>query len=236
MRKTLRPYKVPNVCKIPVLSKDKAKARVQIAKDVQGLSRMAGISIERGKYVNLMLPDLESVGTDARQVLKDFLKNGNNFYGCHVCGKGALLIASVLRFNKKELSEIGGTTSYYGGAGIDAGNDDCIIGLDPFFSERALDEIEAAFEGWTNGETFELGDRGSKARTDYDESNKIARRWIKKYKDVTKRLDAIMQNIIRNKGDFKFSEIEPPVRKTGVYRPKKATRKKTTRKPSRKTR
>lgn len=91
---------------------------------------------------------------------------------CYVCVIGALFVGQVERFNKLK----------YNGPLY---SDDIREELTKAFSMKQLEMIEACFEGW------------------YDDNLKFdGTPFSNKYPDATKRMEAIMRNIIRNKGTF----------------------------------
>lgn len=167
------------------LPKDKAKARVLIAKDV--IAQLDARKLEAGGFYQIICHGIDR-NADAKSHLPA---------KCRVCAKGAVLLAHIERFNSVTVGEA-----------LNA-NHETAAAKATYFSVKQLDEIEAAFEGGF------IGDAPSPT------AEKTAYRWATRYPHVlasdhfhrNDRLRAIMSNIIRNKGTFKFREVVPPKRK-----------------------
>jgi hypothetical protein len=111
---------------------------------------------------------------------------------CHVCALGGLLLAKAVRFDAVKISEL----SIPGFA------------LQPYFSSEQINQIEAAYEGTSfpgiNGSSIKKDNMGMGNYHGYDHSLKFSNSyWKQTYPQPTDRFRAIMQNIIRNDGDFK---------------------------------
>jgi hypothetical protein len=138
----------------------KAKQRVAIAKDVLLQLKLKKIVATPGTYCkssNLSLrqtPDLQ----------KALLKYKNAT--CNVCGIGAAFLS---------MARLGDDAAL---------GDDYHHKLQRCFSQRAISNIETAFEGW------------------YSETDQKARAFYQLYPDATDRLTAIFENIIKHKGNF----------------------------------
>lgn len=146
--------------------------RVAIAKDVIKQLRLKTLKAEHGTYLNL--DKAAEVNGDAQ--LCDVIDGQK----CEVCALGGMMIASVLLANELKVSEVwwGGDRLY----GI--GGEACLSYLSRFFPYEQLKEIEAAFEGWTEAE------------------HRRVKQFRPKLHGATKRLTAVMKNIIANNGTF----------------------------------
>lgn len=196
---------VPRVCPLPKLSKDKKKARIQIAKDVLKLIDTV-LNVKKGTYGNFTVlkkggfVDKSPEEIDLRTLLVQVLKQEAEFngVGCEVCAKGAVFIAHVLRFDKLNLDDVNNF--------LDDNRAACFVeekvitkSVSSYFRKKTLDQIEDAFEAYCiNGPFFD---------SSYD---KALASWQAHYPYAENRLAAIMKNIIRNDGTFKFREVVPP--------------------------
>jgi len=113
---------------------------------------------------------------------------------CGVCAKGAAFIAAVDRFNRLKIcfrNANGNNTSYY-----DEGF------LTEYFSQGQLDEMEAAFEGWPS----------------YRLDSKFSYTGIPRNRNKADiRLSMIMQNVIRNNGEFVPEQFIQRMKTKGFY-------------------
>lgn len=160
----------------------KADARVQIAKDVLKQLKLGRLTAEQGTYAQSEDPivDTEVVGEcyyrtavippDAQ--LKKLIKAKQ----CRVCGLGAAFIVAVDRFNDLKLQ--GCHVESDGRLSLDASPTKEYLAR--FFSERQIDLIEAAFEGYQDIYYY-----------------------VNNFEDPNERLTAIMKNIVKNEGTFR---------------------------------
>lgn len=156
--------------------------RVAVMKDVLELLAAPAskrIQIEPGTYCSLDMGVDSPESVDLQSVVV------SNPSACTVCGIGAIFLAHARLFDSVRVD-----ADY---AGLGAGDDKIIDTLSGYFSEKQLRLIEIAFEG-----------RNIFADDDYDANGA---KWVRKYSDPTKRLQAICQNVIDNKGTFVINQI-----------------------------
>jgi hypothetical protein len=168
----------------------KAEQRVQISKDALKWIKKENVKVKESSgyfYISKGEEQLK-IGTDLNKYLKKIK--------CDVCAKGALFLSHVDRFDNCKIQP-----SYPGSedANTDFDDEDDIKQrLSKQFSELQLDMIECAFEKKV------LTDSTQKLGQSYNPS-KIAQECIKfgkQYKKPYDRLEAILKNIVKNKGTF----------------------------------
>jgi hypothetical protein len=104
---------------------------------------------------------------------------------CYVCAKGALFASKVSFTNNLKIGEVKDSYSIESSDTKDKVND---------FSEEQMDMIEVAYEGWApKGNSLNYNDENYLKSQAFGNS----------YKGKKKKLIAILQNIIANKGEFK---------------------------------
>lgn len=146
----------------------KAKERVAIAKDALAWIKAGALIPETGVYLQPEItPSREDADTFYNKQLRDIVL-GN----CKVCAKGAIFLAKAVRYNNVLVCQW-----------MKADECDDNAPLREHFSWEQLDDIEAAFEGWS--------DQKSNPKS-----------YISKYPNDKDRLIAILNNIIKNKGTF----------------------------------
>jgi len=150
---------------------------VTIAKDVLLQLKVGKLKSQRGTYINIPY----SIHVNPRDDFREQF-NSRRIKYCEVCALGALLIGYVDIHNEMSVEEIEKKRQY----GITET-------LHNVFSTEQLTLIERVFEGWGGG----------LSRMERIRDRKIAL-FKEKYKLSHDRLIAIMRNIIRNKGEFKF--------------------------------
>jgi hypothetical protein len=153
----------------------KAQKRVAIAKDV--LKQLKALNVVKGTYLRnygLQLPRNDQAKQHINQISR----------GCEVCALGACFLSHIRLFNEVDVGTLAGRCGETVNC-VFAGSDLIDAELHKYFTYDQLLLIEAAFEGWT-GEGYE-------ARDFYD-----------KHPDPKERLQAIMQNIVKNNGEFKL--------------------------------
>jgi hypothetical protein len=163
-----------------------AKKRVAIAKDVLAQLKTKKFIAQSGTYVDtdviLTKADLKR---DASLVL-------DKAPSCTVCGIGGLFVSAVCQADKAPVSQFG-YNSGDEGADFQVDGQSAYNYLEQFFDSQTLVNIESAFEQesfsrWTDTETFH-GSTDAK-RFAYNES------------DDNTRLRLIMENIVKNRGEF----------------------------------
>jgi len=164
--------------------------RVQVAKDVIKQIQSNFYNPEHGTYFQFDIPDEIGV-TDKIEKFDKALDSVKRKGGhCDVCAIGACF-ASLVRLGDKV------DTSYIMGSVIENGDsigDTFMKGkLRDVFSTQQLSLIECAFERSAGHGTANIEDREKARDWGYEQSS-----------NDTKRLIAIMKNIIKNKGVFKL--------------------------------
>lgn len=161
----------------------KLQKRMLILKDA-----LAQIKLQFLKPAHMGVCDLkyfdDETGNGAKEILQKF-KTEND--ACYVCARGSLLLAGVMRFNKFSVDDL--TTAEHDGSY----DEDSITDtkLKSWFSPKQLMMMETAFENSYND--IELGED----------------LWIRcadfglRYRSPKRRLIAILENAIKNKGEFK---------------------------------
>lgn len=156
-------------------------------KALDKLQKMAEEEFGAGVNIDADYFNLESVEVDLRKVVREAVKPHS---GCQVCGIGSIFVSKVRMADNTKVtvmtSEIDET--------LCPGSDIFDSQLFQVFSPAQLDMIESAFE------MHECTNYG----TDYADP-KIVRSVLfgQRYNDDSDRLQAIMENIIENKGTFK---------------------------------
>ena len=170
--------------KFPVLvpSKVKAEVRVAIAQDVIDILKFGRMTVKSGYgyfeldgYVDGMEDSYEAVALSMRQ------PRGKT--RCIVCALGAAALCAVGLYD-----EVGEDKGEY------TESEEMRDILAKWFSRKQLDLIECAFE--RNSE-FSIGKSALSVR-------ERAAAFGRGYEDDTERLEAIMNNIVRNEGSFRL--------------------------------
>lgn len=167
------------------------KRRVAIAEDV-----ISGLAAKRllatcGSYITSAYAEIEakegqSLGDDVevcdlQKVIASTMKS------CEVCAKGAMFIAAVEKFNNVKVLDL-----QVGDNPLRKFDDDedVCTHLENYFSRDQLDLIEVAFEG------------SSMSLDENTEECQVALAYQHRYTDVSDRMTAIMENIVKNNGTF----------------------------------
>jgi hypothetical protein len=170
----------------------KAEARVLIAKDVIKQLKAKKLRALSGTYVRVRQnrggklfrdQDVED-GLDVRDVLRQRAKQ------CDVCAKGAILIATIMKFDNMPVMPEFLSSDAFDVLGMVA----CGNRYDGFFSQGQLDQIERAFENPELDDCVTLNPlmvKYPRGKRDGDHN----------------RLIAIMENIIDNGGTFKPAKL-----------------------------
>lgn len=173
--------------------------RIAVAQDVLStLSKRRRYTVSGGQYVEGSYMTLEDNLPDdgGKSVARELQKQKD----CEVCGLGACFLSLVALDNKFDLAaniknypgwDEGTPTQSY----ISLGSSTIRERLGACFSKSQLDMIECAFEQST---CFHTRDNTGASE---DEAKKAAK-FGDKYQNDTRRLKAIMQNIIDNEGVF----------------------------------
>lgn len=199
--------------KVPVKRLSKVERRLIVVKDAISQLKKEIYDAESGTFINIIdyIVDDNSVTvvndiqgstfiTDSelkkaekvcnsisiQPLLEKFFKNKNN--SCRVCARGALLLSTIHKENKFNLTELVHTEDN-GGSYDPRGKGD--IKLKTLFSEKQICMMETAFEGDNLNEDY----------LEYDISNKCIL-FGEMFKDDNKRLLAIFNNVVKNNGLF----------------------------------
>jgi hypothetical protein len=155
----------------------KSEKRVQIAKDVLDRIEIKQLTLKQGKILNLI--DFRSYEYDVS--LKEVLNTQK--VECTVCAKGGLFMGYVGRTNDFQVGSMDGDPSMTTSE---------MFKLRELFTQKQLNTIEYVFEGSPYEGRF----------TTREATRAVA--MCRKYNDSTERMQAICENIIRNKGAFKL--------------------------------
>lgn len=173
----------------------KAEKRVMLAKDAIARIKMKQFEASTGTLADI---SLESYGDDGYKESFKTLIESNRVTSCAVCAKGGMLLSYVARFNNLTAEDAGQVDM-----------EDGVIErtLKEAFTKRQLDLMEVAFEGTTFKWTGELSDSAiEKAEKFYRETGGFEDMsdWNVERALSERRLLAIYQNIVDNKGNFKL--------------------------------
>jgi hypothetical protein len=174
-----------------------AQKRVLIAKDVIAQIKAKRFKALSGTWVNPVFRNghdldvfekfvFEKLDEEPASVRELFLEQ--KIPACECCALGAMFMSCTLYNNKTTVENLLDETVSFEDLIREKGPQ-FSNGLDQFFSKAQLKLIEATFEGYYGA--FR------------DESNDKTRVWYETLPNDTKRLVAIMNNIIKNKGVFK---------------------------------
>ena len=189
-KKTTKTKKSTAVAKKPS-TKTPAQMRVIIAKDVLAQIASRRYCPAEGSWVaNSNVGDMDfyiedRLAEDEKLCKVDASEYVNKIKKCSVCALGAIFMSQVSNF--------GGVTFTDGSYAYDVFEDLERSPLKKYFSVSQLELIEACFEGLAgaySGDMTKSSDRVS------------AQAYYICHKNATKRMTAIMNNIIRNKGIF----------------------------------
>jgi hypothetical protein len=175
----------------------KAEKRVTLAKDVILQLELQRLIAYSGDYICGLNLTFDENGKLIKNDVE--LQSILPTQTCRVCAKGAFFIADIMRRDKMKISE----------AKHGIGNEKIVRRLSDIFTRNQLDLIETAFEKsviYEENETL-MEEKVIKSTGDVDYIyTPLAKKAIsfgKKYKDTTNRMIAIMNNIIKNNGEFK---------------------------------
>lgn len=171
----------------------KATQRVMIAKDVIENLKAKKYIANKGRYVEKVTVKgkLKNEISISDVNVRDNWKSIDN---CLVCGIGSCLM-SVTKFkNRLTFGELP--------RGIHSFEDKHIKLLKSTFSPNHLTLIEVAFEGYYYKQSDNLGRDKMEAEVNQIEISR-AKTFANQYEDNNERLEAIMRNIVTNKGTFK---------------------------------
>jgi hypothetical protein len=169
-----------------------AQKRVLIAKDVIAQIKAKRLKARTGTWVNPVFRDgrdmdaFEKFDEKTSSVRELFLEK--KIPACECCALGAMFMSCTLYNNKTTVADLLDETMDFELI-VRSKNNSFSNGLTQFFPKPQLKLIEAAFEG-------EYG-------AFQDVCNDKTDLWYDTLPNDTKRLIAIMQNIIKNNGTFK---------------------------------
>lgn len=192
---------------------ERAKMRVEVAKDV--IAALNSKRITPDSTYMRVFPE-QSPGyyeqfperTLRKEAWKELTKQYRTPKRCQACGIGALFIAAVDRFDKLQVKDLYDKNDFSGySVSPELDVTDMVPYLSKWFSARQLVLIEVAFEG-------------NEVRSICAEPSEVAIERAKRFHEHTKELHvnthhrgrpsrpettmrAIMENIIKNKGEFR---------------------------------
>lgn len=191
-----------------------AQKRVMIAEDVLAQMAIGYIKPESRVWAafNKGMPK-----GDSNMEMQDFL---NKQKSCNACGLGSLFICAVKRFDDLKISTINNNSKIdiEEGSALEDGTNYCVTVktifsyLKKFFSQNQLEMIESAFEegnGWVDDHLAEVDSSPGKEYF----RNLVIKLEDMGYNDLITaelKMKLIMQNIIKNKGTFKFDKNNMP--------------------------
>lgn len=164
------------------MKSNKARRRVLLAKDALLRLKEKNIIASNNSYI-INLPRYSSPG----YMYKSFKQTVNTSNECMVCAKGALLVSAVGRFNGYENYELNFNNTK-----------NTHRELQKYFTLEQLDMIETAFEGRSLM-------RKLSEKHDQEICQEIYKKCVEfhdSYSDNDDRLNAIFENIVKNKGEF----------------------------------
>jgi len=164
--------------------------RVALAKDVILQIKAKRFTVKHGVWLELDNDYFSDYGREYRNISIKEEFNKNKEITCNGCAVGSLMLSATL-FNNKTTAKDLYDEDFFNN--IRRG-EKMPNGLNTIFSREQLIKIELAFEGGTGGFTAE-----------YTSSDDYAKciNFYNRYAIAENRLIAIMNNIIKNKGEFK---------------------------------
>lgn len=176
--------------KVPFSKLSKPQKRVAIAKDVLQQIKQKKYIAEAERYVSRInfVDAFDSYGEDIKS-------NFKKIKDCRVCAMGACLMSATKFANKLNFEDVGHSIS-------DLKNEKVQTLFAEIFSPKQLLLIETAFEGNNGGdkvgeEIFEIDS------CQYANEKIKCDKFHDKYDNPQSRMIGIMENIIKNKGEFK---------------------------------
>jgi len=177
--------------------------RVVIAKDVIAQIKRHKLMPRQGtwlRFTNFNNPDF-SIFDNGEDSIKDKYLD-NTVQQCEGCALGSLMLSCTLFNNKLKFGE----NDIYDNIGEAIEEGQISNGLDKIFSTKQLALIELAFEqgsGYFSDDIETHYDYDTEEyKWNYTTEQERAVKFGKKYESSTKRLTAIMNNIIENDGKF----------------------------------
>lgn len=168
-----------------------AQKRVLIAKDVIKNLKANKIRAAEGAYARFYEPTF-GVHSFKPSCLREQIKEKPELV-CQCCALGSAFYSYIMKYN-----------NFVAGYGQNYFNEFSMEVLETIFTKRQLDLIESAFEGQDRcirSDDTSYFDPETGVYNDATLNSAI--RFGRKHHDVSKRLEAIMGNIIKNKGVFK---------------------------------
>ena len=166
---------------------NKAAKRVMIAKDVLEQLQAKRIVAKKGTYCTFKLNEVRTIKKSDNKSVRENFHNGA-ITSCKTCGIGAIMLSTILFKNGINVQHNIQFASVWNDSDTDQQATALVL---KYFDEQQLRLIEAAFECW------------SVRRFVNDQLlAEQASNFGALFSSPTKRLKAIMENIIRNKGTF----------------------------------
>lgn len=171
----------PTITMMDLSAMEPAAARMLVAQDALDLLEAGAIQARSGSYINVELPyDLDG-STPVHLLAETWLGQ------CPVCALGAVLVATVRRFDDLVIKHLANYNTLKGGCGRQ------LVGyLSKFFSGEQLDLIEVAFEGSSNMMRTGISDEEEASALDFRSA----------LDDDRAALVKILENVITNGGTF----------------------------------
>ena len=161
----------------------KKEKRLKLVKDC--LKQLRYMNVQKGSYLNGTLCNING----KTSLKNEYIQLRNK---CSVCGKGALFLIHIMKFNNVLAEDIG-WSDYNNNYQIHTDNENILETL-KYFSQEQLDMIECAFE-----REYYINDLSD---TKYNLALKCVEfGW--QYRTPKARLRHILENIIENDGVFK---------------------------------
>lgn len=177
----------------------KMEKRIAIAKDVISQVRAKKLKASPGTYCYLNLNRKQKLDKKGRVELQTLMNDGA-IASCDVCAIGGIFASKVsignnfkVKVSKNWINE----KLEIEDESIE--DDDMVKSLKGIYTERELRLIEYAFEG---KDIYDIFDKKP------DNFHDALKNFYKEYKKSENRLIAIMENIIRNEGEFKPEDIQ----------------------------
>jgi len=170
----------------------KAQRRVMVAKDVLEHIKKGNIRPVNGNYFTLCVD--EARPHTSMESLQDLILNESEG-PCEACAIGALFYAKVSEHNACTLGDIDASSQWIQKRISPFNSGGIINNMSQAFTMRQLRVIEMAFEGLPEHEN-----KWNPSEKEKESALKMHRR----YRSSKGLMRAIMENIIKNKGDFKL--------------------------------
>jgi hypothetical protein len=184
--------------------KTKVQRRLEVVKDAIKQLKAKKITANTGDVVNFnydsplgLLSQSEDNDKEIQKYLQKLLKISKKPV-CKVCARGALLISTINKENNFTVGDLCNISS--GSFSKNSVEDKRLLKL---FSDKQLALIEEAFERNSHYDLDEFGINMLNYSILSEEEGLLAHKFSDKFPDAKKRLIAIFENIVKNKGLFR---------------------------------